>query len=229
MTSQFPTERLREAFAKAAYDITPSPVPLAAIETAGRARRRRRTAALATTCGLLLIPLAVTAVPSGLSSPTIPAALPAAPATPRTAQVVAPGERVEVMPQVQLWLTKDGKHWSTPEKADQFRSVTDGNFDKSRPSIGLQAESVGKNYFLSGVYRGTGDAATVKIETAKGTVTGSIVRLAGETGWGAWYAISPLPDQAMSQNKRRQEFINSVTVYDTAGHTIAQTILPGFG
>ncbi|MFF8847603.1 hypothetical protein ACF08N_33665 [Streptomyces sp. NPDC015127] len=228
MTSQFHTERLREAFTEAGYDITPSPAPLAAIETAGRARRRRRTAALATACGLLLVPLAVTAIPSGLSSSATPAALPAVPA-PRTAQVVAPGERVEVMPQVQLWLTKDGKHWSTPEKADQFRSVTDGNLDKSRPGVSLQTEPVGKNYFLSGVYHGKGNAATVKIETAKGTVTGTIVRLAGETGWGTWYAISPLPDQAMIQNKGRQEFINSVTVYDTAGHTIAQTILPGYG
>ncbi|MGW7201633.1 hypothetical protein [Streptomyces chryseus] len=229
MTSQFHTEQLRETFAEAAYDITPSPVPLAAIETAGRARRRRRTAVLVTTCGLLLIPLAVTAVPSALSSSTTPAALPAVPATPRTAEVVAPGERVEVMPQVQLWLTKDGKHWSTPEKADQFRSVTDGNLDMSQPGVSLQTEPVGKNYFLSGVYHSKGDAATIKIETAKGTVTGTIVRLAGETDWGAWYATTPLPDQAMIQNKGRQEFINSVTVYDTAGRTIAQTILPGFG
>jgi hypothetical protein len=144
-------------------------------------------------------------------------------------RVVAPGERVSAAPKVQLWLTKEGKHWSTPTMAGQFRSVTDGNLDKSRPGISLQAEPVDKNYFLSGVYHGKGDAATVKIETAKGTVTGTVVRLAGETDWGAWYATSPLPDQTMTEDKRKQKFVHSITVHDTAGHTIAQITLPGFG
>ncbi|MGW8358920.1 hypothetical protein [Streptomyces wedmorensis] len=229
MTSQFRAERLREVFAEATYEITPSPIPLAAIETAGRAHRRRRTTVLATACGLLLVPLAVTAIQSGpLSSGSAvpPAAPPAAPAEVHTARVVAPGERVEVMPQVQLWLTKNGKHWSTPEMADQFRSTTDGNLDKSRPGVSIQAEDVGKNYFLSGIYHGTGDAATVKIETTKGTVTGTIVRLAGETGWGAWYATSPLPTGPKSKDPR-SDFVSSVTVYDTTGHTIAQMTFPG--
>lgn len=55
----------------------------------------------------------------------------------------------------------------------------------------MQSEPIGKDYFLSGIYHGKHDAATVKIKTAKGTVTGTIVRLAGKPGWGAWYATTP--------------------------------------
>ncbi|MFJ9968857.1 sialidase family protein [Streptomyces avermitilis] len=225
MTSRSDTGRLREVFTSAAYDITPSPVPLAAIAAAGRAHRRRRTAVLATTCGLLLVPLAVTAVQSGPFS-SDPAGSPAAPATVHTARVVAPGERVQAAPKVQLWLTKNGKHWSTPQKADQFRSVTDGNLDMSRPGVGLQGEPIGKDYFLSGIYHGKGDAATVKIKTAKGTVTGTIVRLAGKPGWGAWYATTPLPDMTVPKAKQKHHFVRSITVYDTTGNTIATLAQP---
>jgi hypothetical protein len=140
-------------------------------------------------------------------------------------RVVASGERVQAAPKVQLWLTKDGKHWSTPQKADQFRSVTDGNLDMSRPGVSAQSEPIGKNYFLSGVYHGKGDAATIKIKTAKGTVTGTIVRLAGKPGWGAWYATTPLPDMTVPKDQQKHHFVRSITVYDTTGHTIATLAL----
>ncbi|MFD9434208.1 hypothetical protein [Streptomyces sp. NPDC060002] len=141
-------------------------------------------------------------------------------------RVVAPGERVQAAPKVQLWLTKDGKHWSSPQEADQFRSVTDGNLDMSRPGVSLQSEPIGKDYFLSGVYHGKGDPATIKIKTAKGTVTGTIVRLAGKPGWGAWYATTPLPDTTVPKAKQKHHFVRSITVYDTTGHTISTLTLP---
>ncbi|MFD8267770.1 hypothetical protein ACFV2K_19910, partial [Streptomyces althioticus] len=51
--------RLREALAAAAYDVTPSRVPLAAVERRGRMiRRRRRTTVLGAGCAVLLAPLA---------------------------------------------------------------------------------------------------------------------------------------------------------------------------
>ncbi|MGW8358918.1 hypothetical protein [Streptomyces wedmorensis] len=143
-----------------------------------------------------------------------------------SAKVVAPGERVEAAPGVQLWLTKDGKHWSTPEMANQFRSVTDGNLDMSQPGVSIQSEPVGGIDFMSGIYHGTGDAATVKIETANGPLTGTIVRLAGKPGWGAWYATSPLPNKTVPKDKQT-DFVHSVTVYDAVGHTIAQMTVPG--
>ncbi|MER6924835.1 hypothetical protein ABT314_38930, partial [Streptomyces spiralis] len=53
---------LREALAEVAYDITPSRLPLAAVEHQGRRlRRRRRATVLGTGFGLLLVPLALVA------------------------------------------------------------------------------------------------------------------------------------------------------------------------
>ncbi|MBA2807949.1 hypothetical protein E0500_011135 [Streptomyces sp. KM273126] len=231
MSSHPDTERLRQLFSDAADDITPSPVPLSAIEKAGQARRRRRrTAVLAAGCGLLLVPLAATTmhVTTPTPTPTTPTpspkltARPAAP--PSTVRVVAPGERVQAAPKVELWLTKEGKHWSTPNQADQFRSIVDGNVDTSRPGVSLQMEPVDGRYFLSGLYHGKGNAAAVKLATDKGTITGHVVRLAGQLDWGTWYALSPLPDESET-NDPSHNFVSSITVLDAEGRTIATLAL----
>ncbi|WUD77809.1 hypothetical protein OG937_41930 [Streptomyces sp. NBC_00510] len=145
------------------------------------------------------------------------------------ARVVSPGERVHAAPGVVLWLTEEGKHWSTPNQPDQFRSVVDGNIDPTRPSVSLQAEPVGDRYFLSGVYvipddaADAADAATVRVVTGLGTVTGTVVRLPGHPGWGAWYATSPLPSSLPLPGS---PFIRSVTVFD-AGHRPLATLAIG--
>jgi hypothetical protein len=177
---------------------------------------------LATACGLLLIPLAATGVHIATPSPQT---VGQQAATLSSVRVVAAGERVQAAPKVQLWLTRKGKHWSTPIQANQFRSVVDGNLDMRRPGVSLESEPVEGRYFLSGVYHGKGDAASVKVVTDKGTVTGRIIHLAGQPGWGAWYATSPLPTGPKSKNGKHN-FVHSVTVQDTAGHTIATLTLP---
>lgn len=142
------------------------------------------------------------------------------------ARVVSPGERVNAAPGVVLWLTEEGKHWSTPDQPDQFRSVVDGNIDPTRPSVSLQAETVGDRYFLSGVYvtpDDAADAATVRVVTGLGAVTGTVVRLPGHPGWGAWYATSPLPSSLPLPGS---PFIHSVTVFD-AGHRPLATLAIG--
>ncbi|MFI1092352.1 hypothetical protein [Streptomyces sp. NPDC020917] len=222
MTSHPDGERLQHLFTDAAHDITPSPVPLAAIEREGRSRRRRHAAVLATACGLLLIPLTATAVHVATPSSPQTVAQPGVPAS--SVRVVAPGERVQAAPGVRLWLTGDGKHWSTPDEADQFRSVSDGNLDMSRPGITLQSEPVPGRYFLSGVYYGdvAGRAATVAVTTDRGIVTGRLVHLPGTPGWGAWYASAPLPtakDVGLGS-------IHRVTVRDAGGDTLATLNLP---
>ncbi|MFF8512835.1 hypothetical protein ACF064_32660 [Streptomyces sp. NPDC015492] len=227
MSPQPESERLRRIFAEAALAVTPSAVPLAAIEKAGRRHRRRRTTVLSTACGLLLLPLAATTV--HLASPeTTTIGQPAPPTA--SARVVAPGERVQVAPKVSLWLTKDGKHWSTPTQADQFRSITDGNLDMSRPGVSLQSEPVDGTYLLSGVYHGKGDATTVRVVTDKGTVNGHIVTLAGNPGWGAWYATNPLPHRRLPTGPTsadgKDDLVKSVTVLDAAGRTIAALTHP---
>ena len=166
--------------------------------------------------------------PAAASASAAPAAKVGAPVPVKDARpaspvrVVAPGERVQAAPGVQVWLTGDGKHWSTPAQADQFRSVTDGNLDTSRPGLTLQSEPVGGRYFLSGIYYGdtAGAAATVTVTTDRGTVTGHLVHLTGTPGWGAWYASAPLP--ATTGNKDTEhEFVHRVTLRDTTGRTLA--------
>ncbi|MEU3184702.1 hypothetical protein ABZ707_10875 [Streptomyces sp. NPDC006923] len=229
MTSRSDFERLREVFTEAAYDIVPSPVPLAAIEQASRVRRRRRAAGLALGCALLLAPPAALALHLAGPAPVVRPAATLTPAPPppppppsptapaREVRVVEPGERVGVLPGAELWLTAEGKHWSTPETAEQFRSVTDGNLDTSRPDVAFQSEAVGDRYFLSGLYYGTDKAAAVKVVTERGTVTATMLRLAGHPDWGVWYATSAVPDSPDFPDT----FVRSVTVYDAAGRTLA--------
>ncbi len=43
-------------------------------------------------------------------------------------RVVAPGERVDAVPGVRVWLTADGEHWSTPQGSSQFRGPNDAGY-----------------------------------------------------------------------------------------------------
>ncbi|MFE1960311.1 hypothetical protein [Streptomyces sp. NPDC059479] len=219
---------LRDTFAEAANAVTPSPAPLAAIERAGRARRRRGNAALVMAgCGLLLGPLAVVLVrgtappdPVPVPAPVLTAApptpSPAPEPAPKPARVVQPNQRVKAAPGVEVWLTKDGKHWSTPEQPDQFRSVSDGNLDMSTPGVSYQAETVGDRYFHSGVYYGTREAARVEITTLTGKVVrAELLQLAGRPGWGVWYATTEPPGVS------EPEIVRGITLYGATGKVLA--------
>ncbi|MFF5157781.1 hypothetical protein ACFY3N_16265 [Streptomyces sp. NPDC000348] len=127
-------------------------------------------------------------------------------------RVVAPGERVRAGAGVELWLTEEGRHWSTPETDHQFRSVVDGNIDLRSPGIGLTAETVGDRYFLSGIYVAKHHSVRVVVDTSEGEVTASVVRLPGRPGWGVWYADVPLHEDLA---------VNGVTLYDGHGRDIA--------
>ncbi|MGW6740852.1 hypothetical protein ACWGDX_08915 [Streptomyces sp. NPDC055025] len=229
---------LRDSVAEAANAVTPSPVPLAAIERAGRARRRRGNAALAVAgCGLLLGPLAVVLVrgtpppdPAPVPAPVLTAP-PAPSPAPEPVRVVRPGQRVKAAPGTEVWLTEDGKHWSTPEQPDQFRSVSDGNLDLSAPGISHQAETAGNRYFHSGIYYGTRDAGRVEITTRNGRVVrAELLELAGRPGWGVWYTTTELPPagtalgpegaDAGTSADAPVDFIRDITVYDSAGAVV---------
>ncbi|WP_405916567.1 hypothetical protein [Streptomyces sp. NBC_00728] len=221
-------ERLREVFADAAYDVTPSAVPLLAIEREGRRRRRRRrTAVLGAACGALLVPLAVAGirdgVPFGLGeSVNAPAAHggSAAPSPAESAgrvRVVASGERVRVASGTEIWLTKDGSRWTEPGMPVQSHGVTDDYLSRVGPRVSLQASyrNDGRT-FLSGVFIGSGEPARVEVTTPAGVLHATALTLAGKPGWGAWYVMtpappSPAPDDPPSWDPRR------VTVYDTSG------------
>ncbi|MGQ4384707.1 hypothetical protein [Streptomyces sp. SAS_270] len=136
-----------------------------------------------------------------------------------TARVVASGEHVTAAPGFELWLTADGKHWTTPgDPEPQFRSVVDGNIDLGTPGVSRQSESTGGRYTLSGLYYGgKGTASRVEIETGAGTVHGKLLTLAGKPGWGVWYATTAAPAK-----NDGFDFIGAVTVYDTRGKVYAQ-------
>ncbi|MFF4760523.1 hypothetical protein [Streptomyces sp. NPDC001292] len=226
------TERLRQALAEVAYDITPSPLPLAAVERRGRRiRLRRRTAVLGAGCGLLLVPLAVVLLrgtgsgAARITSPAAPASVSPSPsassAVPApTPRIVTPGEHVTAAPGFELWLTAEGKHWTSPPSSPepQFRSVVDGNIDRSTPGVSVQEESEDGRVYLSGLYYGgKGTASSVEVETVAGTVRGKLIELPGDPGWGVWYAITDV-----KPGKGPFRFRTQATVYDTEGGIYAQ-------
>ncbi|MCX4576363.1 hypothetical protein OHB41_24935 [Streptomyces sp. NBC_01571] len=237
-------ERLREIFAEAACDVTPSPVPLAAVERA--ARRRRRAAAVAgSACALLMVPAAAVALRAGVGTGADATRVTGPSAGPRgSVRVVTPGERVRIASGIRIWLTEDGGHWTVPwSSAPRFRGVKDDGIGIRTPGVTLQEEGDGDHgHFVSGIYHGKGDAARVRIETTAGDVDGTALTLAGSPHWGVWYALvkhskprktpkpleSPEAQQEMSwtpgmPTKRRFPGgpTKRVTVYDSAGKVIA--------
>ncbi|WP_431986812.1 hypothetical protein [Streptomyces griseoflavus] len=159
------------------------------------------------------------AAPAGEDRPAT-ATGPAARKNAPTPRIVAPGERVTAAPGFQLWLTAEGKHWTTPSmpELEQFRSVVDGNIDRGTPGVSVQSEISDGRAYLSGLYYGgKGTASTVVIETASGTVHGKLLELPGKPGWGAWYATTDVrPDGGPLT------FVSDITVRDTKGKVYAQ-------
>ncbi|MER7738649.1 hypothetical protein ABTX34_10040 [Streptomyces sp. NPDC096538] len=165
-------------------------------------------------------------VQAAQAAPAVTAKKPAAPAkkyapTPR---IVAPGEHVTAAPGFELWLTPEGKHWTTPgDPEPQFRSVVDGNIDPSSPGVSMQSEGTPERVYLSGLYYGgKGTASTVEIETVAGTVRGKLIELAGRPGWGVWYATA----DAVPVDDGSWHFASEVTVRDTKGRVYASLALP---
>jgi len=192
------------------------PVPVAAIEAAGRRlrRRRRRTTAVLTSVGaLLLVPLvagAVRGTDSGSGTDSTPVA--------RTAvRVVTPGERVTAVPGVEFWLAKDGAHWSAPKQPNRSHDSGAGE----GPGLTVRAEPAsGKRVFLSGVHRGPHEATRIELVTADGTFSARVLTLAGSPGWSAWYADTQLTGSGQSPKGL------TVKAYDSVGKLLARTDTP---
>ncbi|MFJ3305883.1 sigma factor-like helix-turn-helix DNA-binding protein [Streptomyces sp. NPDC086549] len=239
------TERLRGLFAAAvegaegAPGVVPSAVPLGTIERRGRALRRRRTGAVAVACALLLAPSAVFAAGriGGTGGADGPGARVADVAS-SSVRIVTPGERVEVVRGVQVWLTADGKHWSTPLRSNQFRGLSEDTAEDTaedtdddgagsgagsgKPGVSAQVEPVNSTYFLSGIYHGLStDPSRVEAAVGGTRVTGTVLTLAGSPGWGVWYARAPL-----SVTELKASLVEggpTVTVYDAAGKAVARS------
>jgi hypothetical protein len=220
------------------YGVVPSAVPLAAVTRDGRRlRRRRRGAVLGALCGLLLIAAGGAALgtdlfsgaggSTGSSGASGSAGANAAESFGGSVRIVTPGERVPVAPGVKVWLTKDGEHWSAPDAPQPVRTGTYAGTTKDEPGITLQEEGKHGNWFVSGVYHGAGEAARVEIETAGGRFSGSLLTLAGDPGWGVWYAEVKLPGSGTSGSAALSGVTGRVTVYDSSGGVIARTDFAG--
>jgi hypothetical protein len=232
-------ERLRRHFAEAARAVeaaqvtagdVPFGVPLDAVAQRGRALRRRRRIAGAALCAVLLVPAAVFAADrimgtgAGDGPDTGAADVARSPI-----RIVAPGERVDAAPGVQVWLTTDGKHWSTPEQPNQFLGLTDDSpasgskvgTESGKPAASVQPEPLNSSYFLSGLYRGlSADPARVEVTVDGSRVTGTVLTLAGSPGWGVWYTRAPLSAEELKSSYA--DGGPTVTVYDAAGKVVAR-------
>ncbi|MFE1552192.1 hypothetical protein [Streptomyces sp. NPDC058718] len=228
-------DRVREAFAREARAVTPSPVPLAALMREGRkARRRRRTVtfsalavlgaatAAAAVVGVvparpsLPAPAPIAAPPSVAPRVPTPKATPtSAKPTPTPVRVVASGQRVDAGKGWKVWLTAEGKHWTGPDGLENSRSVTDGNVDTVAPGVSHQAETSPAGGFHSGLYYGTRAVGRVELSGPGGTRTAAtLLELPGRPGWGVWYAhTGPGVGEA------------GLAMYDRAGKLLAE--LPG--
>ncbi|WP_374986423.1 hypothetical protein [Streptomyces fradiae] len=200
-------------------------------------RTKKYAAAVAVAAVLVGVPTGAYATAEPPAPPAAPAApapapaLPAAPAAPippttdtpttpttDTIRVVRPGEPVDGGDGWTLWLTRDGKHWTGPDGYANFRSVTDGNIDMSRPGVSHQSQGDETGVFHSGLYYGTERAARVELIATDGTRTpASLLELPGRPGWGVWYVSTPPATDQGGQG---------VALYDRTGRLIAE--LPAF-
>ncbi|WP_137988599.1 hypothetical protein [Streptomyces vilmorinianum] len=222
---------VRAVFARAAHDITPGPVPLAAVRREGRARRRRRTVALTVlsvagiaTVTAAAVSLAPSPGPSPLPVPPPTRASVAAPPSlspsPSAARpplttpprVVSPGEKVNADGGWKLWLTEQGKFWSGPDGYENFRSVVDGNVAVSEPGVSHQSEGDAKGAFRSGLYYGTRTVGRVEVADVDGKkAVAALLELPGAPGWGVWYVrTGPMNGDP------------GVTLYDRTGKALAE-------
>ncbi|MFF5635658.1 hypothetical protein [Streptomyces sp. NPDC012825] len=100
----------------------------------------------------LAAPTAVGAA-TGPSAATTAAAPAGATATaPARIRTVRSGERVDAGRGYTVWLTEEGRHWADPDGFENFRSVVDGNIDRSEPGVSHQSEGGPAGTFYSGLY-----------------------------------------------------------------------------
>jgi hypothetical protein len=237
-------EHLRRLFTEAAAGLVPPDVQLDAVEQRGRALRRRRSGAVAAVCALLLAPGVVFGADRFMGGgSTDGSGAGAADVARSPIRIVAPGERVDAVPGVQVWLTTDGKHSSTTYKDDYkdrygggykdgygsaseagaaSGNPTTGKPASGKPTVSVQPEPLNNtSYFLSGLYGGlSADPARVEVTVDDRRITGTVLTLAGSPGWGVWYARTSLSLQELKSGSG--DGGPTVTVYDAAGKAVAR-------
>ncbi|MFI1444180.1 sigma factor-like helix-turn-helix DNA-binding protein [Streptomyces fructofermentans] len=190
------------------------PLPVPFLRTADRVHRRlrRRASALLVTAGaLLLTPPVLGAVRGGADG----AGREAVPVARTTVRVVTPGEHVGAAPGVELWLTREGTHWSAPRRPDRFQPA---GGRRAEATLTLRSgPAAGRHRFLTGVLRSPREPSRVELATREGTFTARVVTLAGSPGWSAWYVDAPVRQSEGPSGGA------TVTAYGVSGEILART------
>lgn len=158
--------------------------------------------------------------PSATSSGAAHGPQPASPV-----RLLAAGEKIDVAPGFQTYVTAHGKCdvTSSPWGGEpagtapltQCKDVDDGNFGPRDPAnIGLQGYGDQQTYIVSGEYLGSAVPASIVVDYDGKHYTATILRTAGQEKWVAFYV-------RMTAAGKSEEPV--VTAFDAAGDVIAAT------
>lgn len=212
-------ERLCALFAEAVRGVG-GEVSVEEVELRGRELRRRRLGAVAVGCALLLAPPAVlvaerAGVLGGIADADRAAGARTGGVVPGPIRVLAPGERVEPVPGLKVWLTSDGEHWSASQAAVPARAAGD------RVSVQMHLLADGR-YLVTGRYEDLStDPRRVEVSLGGSVSVGTVLTLAGGPGWGVWYLPKPLDARELKESLGSDGL--SVTVYDADGRAVARS------
>lgn len=116
-------------------------------------------------------------------------------ATAAAVRVVEPGERIAVEGS-ELWLKAEGLHVVAPKVTDDLEVVEVSDVPPGKVSTLAWGDVTGVLY--AGVYRGPVTAtAKVTIKIGARTLQAEVVALAGNPGWGAYYAFDTKADASV--------------------------------
>ncbi|SEN46825.1 hypothetical protein [Actinacidiphila rubida] len=230
---------LRAALLDAATGIRPSAWPVRAVLERARRRRRARRLAFAV-CVVAAVAVAgggvVVARNRTAASPVAPAAAPTAPATTArptpphssvkvtiqpSAEVVRPGEVVELDTDTRLRLDATRRCLSFGHGPWECKSVADGN--QAANSVSLQSAGSAGVTVYTPLYIGSGTAASMTVTAGGTTVVLKVVTLPGRPGYATGYGTGPSPDGGGPGSAAGRSPLADVkvTVYDAKGLVLA--------
>ncbi|MHC5903913.1 sigma factor-like helix-turn-helix DNA-binding protein [Streptomyces sp. S6] len=201
-------------------------VPLGEADVVRRGRElRRRRIGVGVAGGVLLLAAPGVFVAEQVGIPGISGA--AAPdragarvgeVVPGPIRVVAPGERVEPVTGLKVWLTSGGEHWSTPVAAVPAA----GESAQKRGGVSARVQLLDdERYFVAGRYEGlSADPRRVEVRVGGEVLVGSVLTLAGGPGWGVWYLPKPFGMGELKEAIGEKGVV--VTVYDAGGRAVAR-------
>lgn len=202
MTSAAEADQMRRALDDFADAMPAGLVDVTAVVRASHRRRSRRRVAGAAVGAVLLGPAAYAFLPDTGTAP-------------RTAghvRVLAPGEKVTLDGTTRVWLTADGGfcRQDDPTSAASCTPVSGSPRNVRISDVRVPADA--RSVRLAGTFSAPGTAAGVRVRQGEATAEGTVLTLAGDPGWGAWFADVPL--------NTTPGVTDVVSVYDPAHRTI---------